>query len=105
MDSKDMSYTSRAFALSLIGILSIYLLLMILRAVRQKQNLIVADGSSEVESNYEYDYYYGSQSYDFAPYRSLGTDAGHQDLKGFAYNKTIKDHTSAIAAEDCHFRS
>ncbi len=65
-DSKSL-FSGQVFALVLIGIASLYVLLMICQAYLNNRANLVSD-------SYASDYEYLTESYDFRPYQSLDTD-------------------------------
>jgi hypothetical protein len=76
--------SSRYFALCLIGIASIYVLIMICQAY--STNMLKMNLTESVESGYEYEYEYQTESYDFRQYQSHDTETGRSDARGFKYN-------------------
>ena len=60
-DNKHQIFSGRIFALILIGIASLYLLIMICQAYVNNRQLLMS-------SLYESDYDYQTESYDFRPY-------------------------------------
>ena len=68
IDDDDGLYSSRSFALALIGIASLYVLVMICQAYKNNQNRVDLSESDQYEI-YGSEYYeYETQSYDFGPY-------------------------------------
>ena len=81
-------YSSRSFALGLIGIASLYVLIMICQAYKSNQlRMILSDSQGElIGSGY---YEYETESYDFDQYQSQGTDNNRMLNRGFQYNESI----------------
>ena len=76
------------FALALIGVASLYVLIMICQAYRnnnykkkQKENM----QHDEIESEYEYQ----TVSYDFSKYQSQSSEENRSAARGFRYNESI----------------
>jgi hypothetical protein len=63
-------FDSRAFALGLISIASMYVLIMICQAYRNNMNQINQENGDD---GYDSSYRYETESYDFRPYQSTGT--------------------------------
>ena len=89
VEDDDGLYSSRSFALALIGIASLYVLVMICQAYKNNQNRM--DGSeSDPYEIYGSEYYeYETYSYDFDPYQSAGTNDNVGVKRGFNYNSSI----------------
>ena len=89
IDDDDGLYSSRSFALALIGIASLYVLVMICQAYKNNQNRVDLSESDQYEI-YGSEYYeYETQSYDFAPYQSAGTNDVVGVQREFNYNQSI----------------
>ena len=73
--------TSKVFALVLIGVASLYVLIMICQALKSNTDKLMAR-STEYDSEYQYQ----TESYDFRPYQSLDTEHGRSEARGFQYN-------------------
>ena len=91
--------TSRKFALSLIGIASLYILIMICQASRNNLNQI---NMSATMNEYGSEYYtYETESYDFQQYQSQGSSYYRMQTRGFKYNESIggsvQNDTSRLA--------
>mmetsp|Transcript_14394 Transcript_14394/g.24530 ORF Transcript_14394/g.24530 Transcript_14394/m.24530 type:complete len:108 (+) Transcript_14394:242-565(+) len=87
--------TSRAFALGLIGIASLYVLVMICQAYSQNMSRVHHNGFTDRFIAPSSDYYeYETESYDFRPYQSIGTDGERSIQRGFHYNESIKGSSS-----------
>jgi len=76
-------FSGRIFALVLIGIASLYVLIMICQAYLSNKESMM-NMSEEYPSEYEYQ----TESYDFRPYESMDTA---NNKAGFKYNMSIND--------------
>ena len=87
-------YSSRSFAIGLIGIASCYLVVMICKAYRRMND--PEDGSYANDSaSYYYDY---GSSYDFQPYQSDGDAC--QDFPKLPRNQTIGSNSGSFIGEN-----
>ena len=84
----DGLYSSRSFALALIGIASLYVFIMICQAYKSNQLRMSLSETDEQFLGSEY-YEYETESYDFDQYQSQGPDNNGMIIRGFQYNTSI----------------
>ena len=90
-DEADNSIlSSRTFALGLIGIASLYVLVMICQAYKTNMNGLHDEDDEEM---YASEYEYVTESYDFAPYQSQENENA-SEARGFTYNQSIGNMSS-----------
>ena len=79
-NSENDDHALHNATLILIGVASLYILMMIIRTYREMQNPTKDNITVE---------YYEYESYDFQPYESKGSENARNEDRGFRYNESI----------------
>jgi len=103
MDNNDEGmFSSRSFAIGLVGVASCYLVVMICKAYRRM--------SEQEEDIYDFEesitYYYDTESYDFNQYESADEQNPNRGVyREFEYNQTIGSNSNIDENESADMRA